>query len=75
MEFSVSDVETFTYELYDITDINHLKKKGQYESSFITRGIRTENLELWGYATWEKRSVTFDDNVYLDYWGTNSSIK
>ncbi|NCC15453.1 MAG: hypothetical protein EOM28_03775 [Clostridia bacterium] len=39
-----------------------------------TRGIKIVSSELWGYATWNNRSVSFDDDVFLDYWGTNISV-
>ncbi len=40
----------------------------------VDRGYGTANLELYGYATYSNRSVSFDGDVYLDFWGLNTSV-
>lgn len=40
----------------------------------MTRTIKTADLELSGNATWEGRGVSFDDDVFLDYWGLNTVV-
>ncbi|MDD3570548.1 MAG: hypothetical protein PHY44_05550 [Lachnospiraceae bacterium] len=82
VEFLDGSVEEFTYTLEDISNtkgtqssgIMSTRSSGIRKRATVTRGIKTASLELWGDATWSNRSVSFDDDVYLDYWGASTSV-
>lgn len=72
VQYPDGSVETLTYQIENVVNP---KSRKISQIARATRGIRTASLELWGYATWEDRSVSFDDEVYLDYWGVGTSVE
>ena len=75
VEYPDGHIETFTYRVEDTSNANVTKASGVTKRASVERGIMSASLELWGYATWEGRTVSFDDDVYLDYWGLSTSVE
>lgn len=74
VEFSDGRIETFTYTLEDVGR-KATKASGITKTASVERCFLGGSMTLWGDATWENRSLSFDDDVFLDYWGLSTTIE